>query len=407
MGSLFPDAALLDRTGPLAPAPARLPFNRPPVAGGELAAVRAALASDRLSGDGPFGRRCEAWFAARLGAARTYLTPSCTHSLEMAAMLLDLTPGDEVIMPSYTFVSTANAFVLHGARIVFVDVRPETMNLDERLVEAAITPRTRAIVPVHYGGVGCEMDAILDIARAHDLMVIEDAAQAVGATWKGRPLGAFGEIGAFSFHETKNLTSGGEGGLTILRDDRLAARAEVIREKGTDRSRFFRGEVDKYSWVGPGSSLLLNEISAACLWAQIEASDAILSARRAIVARYRRGLGDLAAAGRVAFQEAPDHAQANGHLFYIKLADLAERTAMIAHLKAAGIQAAFHYVPLHSSEAGRRFGRFAGEDRYTTRDSERLLRLPVFHGLTRADQDRVITSVQDFFAPRALRERAA
>ncbi len=375
----------------------RIPFNRIPVTGFEMDALARTLGPEGMADSTAHLRKCRAWFEAELGCDRALLTPSGTHSLEMAALLLDIREGDEVIMPSYTFVSTANAFALRGARIVFVDIRPDTMNIDETLIADAITGRTRAIVVVHYAGVACEMDAILDLAAREGIAVIEDAAQGVMASWKSRPLGTLGAVGAFSFHETKNLTSGGEGGLTIINDPALSERAEIIREKGTNRSRFLRGQVDKYSWVDLGSSYLMNEISAAYLWAQIEAREMIQGQRMAIHQAYGRALAGLVAEGRIEVQAHPPGSAHNAHMFYIKLRDLEERDAMALWLKTQGITAPFHYVPLHSAEAGQRFGRFHGVDRYTTTESERLLRLPLFFGMTEAQQERVIAAVTAFW----------
>lgn len=374
-----------------------IPFNRSPYTGNEAPYVQAALRSDRLSGDGPFSRQCQGWFESALGCRKALLTPSCTHALEMAALLIDIQPGDEVIMPSYTFVSTANAFVLRGATIVFVDVRPDTMNLDERLIEAAITPRTRAIVAVHYAGVACDMVAIMDIAGRHDLVVVEDAAQGMGAMWQGRPLGTIGHIGAYSFHETKNYTSGGEGGLLIINDERYASRAEIIREKGTNRSQFFRGMVDQYSWVDIGSSYLLSDLQAACLWGQLERFDDIRRDRLRTWTRYQQGLQPLADQRRITLPTVPAHAQHNASLFYLKTDSLDERTRLISHLAGQGIQAVFHYVPLHSSLAGQRFGRLHGSDKVTTAHSDRLLRLPLWFGMSEQEADRVVAAVSDFF----------
>ena len=374
-----------------------VPFNRIAVTGREIAVLSELLeAPDRFAG-GLYLRRCRQYFEADLGCACALLTPSGTASLEMAAILLDIREGDEVIMPSFTFVSTANAFVLRGARIVFVDIRPDTMNIDETLIEAAMTERTRAIVVVHYAGVACDMDAIMALAARRGVAVVEDAAQGMLAAWKGRPLGTFGAVGAFSFHETKNFSAGGEGGLTIINDPALAERAEIIREKGTDRSRFLRGQVDKYSWVDLGSSFLMNEISAAYLWAQIEARAHIQAERMAIHSAYRDGLDGLITEGRIEVQAHPEGTAHNAHMFYIKLRDIVERDAMAAWLRQNGIIAPFHYVPLHSSQAGQSFGRFHGEDRHTTAESERLLRLPLFFGLTEGQQARVIDRVQAFW----------
>lgn len=315
----------------------------------------------------------------------------------MAAILLDIQPGDEVIMPSYTFVSTANAFVLRGANIVFVDIRPDTMNIDETKVEAAITPKTKAIVPVHYAGVSCEMDAIMDIATRHDLFVVEDAAQGMMSTYKGKPLGTIGHLGAYSFHETKNYTSGGEGGLLLINDKRFLQRAEVIREKGTNRSQFFRGQVDKYTWVDLGSSYLPSELQAAYLWGQLEKADEINQNRLATWQHYERELGAFEQAGELDLPLVPEYCQHNAHMFYIKLKNLEVRTAFIEHLKQHDVMAVFHYIPLHSAPAGRLFGTFVGEDQHTTRESERLVRLPLFYGLTAQERDQVIQAVHSFF----------
>jgi dTDP-4-amino-4,6-dideoxygalactose transaminase len=374
-----------------------VPFNRPAQTGEELNAIAEALSSGDLSGSGPYLRSCQDWFEINLTCARALLTPSATHSLEMAALLLNIREGDEVIMPSYTFVSTANAFVLRGARIVFVDIRPDTMNIDETLIAAAITKRTRAIVVVHYAGVACEMDIIMDVARLNGIAVVEDAAQAIMANWRGRPLGTIGDIGAISFHETKNLTSGGEGGLTIINNPALAERAEIIREKGTDRSRFLRGQVDKYSWQGIGSSYLMSEVSAAFLWAQLKERDRIFDRRMALHSQYRTALSQLIDSARVEIQHHPEGTAHNAHMFYIKVGNITERDAMVSWLKENGIIAPFHYIPLHSSQAGRRFGRFVGEDRFTTQESERLLRLPLFFNMTDEQQNRVISAVFGFW----------
>ncbi|MFD1803858.1 dTDP-4-amino-4,6-dideoxygalactose transaminase [Mixta tenebrionis] len=375
-----------------------IPFNAPPVVGTELEYMQSAMESGKLCGDGGFTRRCQQWMEQRFGSKKVLLTPSCTASLEMAALLIDIQPGDEVIMPSYTFVSTANAFVLRGAKIVFVDVRPDTMNIDETRIEAAITDKTRAIVPVHYAGVPCEMDVIMALAKKHQLYVIEDAAQGVMSTWKGRALGSIGHIGCFSFHETKNYTAGGEGGATLINDEALAERAEIIREKGTNRSQFFRGQVDKYTWRDIGSSYLMSDLQAAYLWAQLEAATRVNQQRLALWQRYYEALQPIAASGRISLPALPPHCQHNAHMFYIKLRDGEDRAALIEWLKEAEILAVFHYIPLHSSPAGERFGRFDGEDRYTTAESERLLRLPLFYNLSENNQSTVINSLLSFFA---------
>jgi dTDP-4-amino-4,6-dideoxygalactose transaminase len=373
-------------------------FNTPPHTGNEDQYVLSAMRSAKMSGDGAFGLQCQAWFEQQLGCAKALLTPSCTQALEMAALLIDIQPGDEVIMPSYTFVSTANAFVLRGATIVFVDIRPDTLNIDERLIEAAITPRTKAIVPVHYAGVACDMEVINAIAAQYELFVIEDAAQGVMATYQNKPLGSLGHMSAYSFHETKNITSGGEGGLLIINDEQFVQRAEVIREKGTNRSQFFRGMVDKYTWVDVGSSFLPSELQAAYLWGQLERADAITADRMATWQAYYSAFTDLAQAGKVELPTVPNDCRHNAHMFYLKCADLHERTALLAHLKQDDIMAVFHYVPLHSAPAGQRFGRFHGEDRFTTRESERLLRLPLWYGMSDAIRQRIIDSVKRFYS---------
>jgi dTDP-4-amino-4,6-dideoxygalactose transaminase len=355
------------------------------------------MRSPKMSGDGDYTQRCHQWFREQLGCPAALLTPSCTQALEMAALLLDLQPGDEVIMPSFTFVSSANAFVLRGARIVFVDIRPDTMNIDETLIEDAITPQTKAIVVVHYAGVACEMDTILKVARRHSLSVIEDAAQGMMARYKDRPLGTLGELGAFSFHETKNYTSGGEGGLLIVNDERHLHRAEVIREKGTNRSQFFRGMVDKYSWVDLGSSYLPSELQAAYLWGQLTVADEINQNRLYTWNTYHQAFADLEKEGRLVRPSIPAGCTHNAHMYYLKACDLDERTAMLDHLKCAGVMAVFHYVPLHSATAGLRFSRFHGTDRHTTRESERLLRLPLWYGMSDNERKQVICAVRDFY----------
>lgn len=375
-----------------------IPFNRPPHTGNEDQYVLAAMRSDKMSGDGQFGHQCQQWFERQLGSQKALLTPSCTQALEMAAMLLDIQPGDEVIMPSYTFVSTANAFVLRGARIVFVDIRPDTMNIDESLIEAAVTSRTKAIVPVHYAGVGCEMDTIMDIAGRHGLVVVEDAAQGMMSTYKGRALGTFGKLAAYSFHETKNYTSGGEGGLLIVNDAQYIQRAEIIREKGTNRSLFFRGMVDKYSWVDVGSSYLPSEIQAAYLWGQLEWADRITQNRLAIWNDYYAALSGLAQRERIELPAIPADCRHNGHMFYIKAKDMDERTALLAHLKADSIHAVFHYIPLHSAPAGLRFSRFHGADVFTTKESERLLRLPIWYGMDKQTVEHIAESLIRFYS---------
>jgi dTDP-4-amino-4,6-dideoxygalactose transaminase len=370
-----------------------IPFNRPYMTGNELTYIGRAHANGHLSGEGAFAKGCSRWLQERLGSDRALLTHSCTGALEMAAILSGVGPGDEVIMPSFTFVSTANAFVLRGATPVFVDIRADTLNLDETLVEAAVTERTRAIVPVHYAGVGCEMDAILQVATRHDLLVIEDAAQGILATYRDRPLGAIGQLAGLSFHETKNVISG-EGGALLVNDPSLVARAEMILEKGTNRSQFFRGQVDKYTWVDHGSSYLPSEIIAAFLWAQLEQADEITRRRLAIWDRYHAAFADLEAAGHVRRPVIPADVRHNGHLYYLLLPDLATRTAFIAKLRERGVQSVFHYVPLHSSPQGREVGRAVGNLAVTDEMSDRLVRLPLWLGLE-DELDRVIDAVSE------------
>ena len=357
-----------------------IPFNKPHLGGKELWNIAQAHARGQMAGDGSFTKQCQGWLEQRTGCRKALLTHSCTAALEMAAILADLRPGDEVIMPSYTFVSTANAFVLRGAVPVFVDIRPDTLNLDETLIEAAITPRTRAIVPVHYGGVGCAMEVIGDIAAQHGLLVIEDAAQGVMASHQGRPLGAIGHLGTLSFHETKNIIAG-EGGALLINDPALAERAEIIREKGTNRSQFFRGQVDKYTWVDIGSSYLPGEIIAAFLWAQMEEADAITARRLAIWQRYHEAFEPLERAGRLRRPVVPAGCGHNAHLYYLLLRDLDDRTAFIEAMKAAGIHCVFHYVPLHSAPQGRLVGRAAGDLPVTSDLADRLVRLPLWLGM--------------------------
>ncbi len=372
-------------------------FNRPPYTGKEETYMAEAIRNRKICGDGAFTGKCHAWLEERTGTAKALLTTSGTAALEMSALLCGIEPGDEVIMPSYTFVSTANAFVLRGARIVFVDIRPDTLNLDETLIEDAITDRTRAIVPVHYAGVGCEMDTILDIAARHHLLVVEDAAQGVHATYKGQPLGTLGDYGCYSFHETKNYTMG-EGGAVLIRDEANVDMAEIVREKGTDRSRFFRGQVDKYTWVAPGSSYLPSDLNAAYLWAQLENADTINEARLACWKQYFEQLRDLAEAGYIELPFVPKECVHNGHMFYIKTTGLEERNRFISFMKENGVQTVFHYVPLHTAAAGEKFGRFAGEDNYTTKESERIVRLPMYYGLTEEEVSCVTEQVHAFYA---------
>lgn len=371
-------------------------FNIPPYVGTEEKYIAQAIASRKICGDGSFTKLCNAKLEELTGTKKALLTTSCTHATEMAALLTEIGPGDEVIMPSFTFVSTADAFVLRGATAVFVDIRPDTMNMDEKLIEAAITPRTKAIVPVHYAGVACEMDTIMDIARRHNLYVVEDAAQGVSSYYKGKALGTIGDYGCFSFHETKNYSMG-EGGALLIQDEANIEQAEIIREKGTNRSKFFRGQVDKYTWVAAGSSYLPSELNAAYLYAQLEQIDRIFSSRMHAWNRYHAGLQELAAAGHIELPVIPAGCEHNAHMYYIKAKDLEERTALIAFLKTRGVNAVFHYIPLHSAPAGLKLGRFHGEDRYTTRESERLTRLPLYYGITDEDVDTVIAAVKEFY----------
>lgn len=357
-----------------------VPFNKPYMTGKELWNISQAHASGHLAGDGQFTKKCSAWLEQRIGCQKALLTHSCTAALEMAAMLADLQPGDEVIMPSYTFVSTANAFVLRGATPVFVDIRPDTHNIDETKIEEAITPRTKAIVPVHYAGVSCEMDTIMNIARRHNLLVIEDAAQGIMSTYKGRPLGSIGHMAALSFHETKNIISG-EGGALLINDPRFVERAEMIREKGTNRSQFFRGQVDKYTWVDIGSSYLPGEIVAAFLWAQMEEADAINKRRLDIWANYHQWFASLEKAGKICRPVVPRECVHNAHMYYLLLPSLERRTLLIERLKSKGVHTVFHYIPLHSSPRGQTIGRAVGDMTNTNNTGERLVRLPLWLGL--------------------------
>ena len=374
-----------------------IPFNKPSFTGNEQQYVLQAMQSNKISGDGLFGKKCQAWFEEKLGCKKTLLTPSCTAALEMAAILIDIQPGDEVIVPSYTFVSTANAFVLRGATIVFVDIRPDTMNMDEKLIEAAITPKTKAIVPVHYAGVGCEMDVIMDVANRHGVFVVEDAAQGMMSSYKGKPLGTIGHIGAFSFHETKNYTSAGEGGLLIINDEQFINRAEIIREKGTNRSLFFRGMVDKYSWVDVGSSYLMNDVSAAYLWGNIEKATEINENRINSWNSYYDGLQELEDKGFLKLPTIPDACSHNDHMFYIKVKDLETRTELLEYLKQNDILSVFHYIPLHSAPAGLKFGRFDGKDVFTSKESERLIRLPMYYRLGIEEKNKIIKVIEKYF----------
>lgn len=371
-------------------------FNVPPYTGREIDYIKQAVENQKICGDGPFTHRCSEWIEGRTGIVKALLTTSCTHATELAALLLDIREGDEVIMPSYTFVSTADAFVLRGATAVFVDIRPDTMNMDEKLIEDAITEKTRAIVPVHYAGVSCEMDVIMDIADSHGLYVVEDAAQGVMATYKGRALGTIGDFGCYSFHETKNYSSG-EGGALLIRDEKYIERAEILREKGTDRSKFYRGQVDKYRWQDYGSSYLPSELNAAYLYAQLELADVINEKRLSLWDRYYELLLPLAEEEFIELPYVPVGCIQNGHMFYIKCHDLEERTSLIAHLKDNGIMAVSHYIPLHSAPAGLKYGRFHGEDRYTTSESERLLRLPMYYSLSLDEVEYICENVRAFY----------
>ncbi len=371
-------------------------FNVPPYIGKEQDYLMKAIESHKICGDGEFTKKCNKWIEDTMGTRKALLTTSGSTALDMAAILAEVGPGDEVILPSYTFVSTANAFVLRGASLVFVDIRPDTQNIDENLIEDAITDKTKVIVPVHYAGVGCEMDTILDIAKRHGLTVIEDAAQGVYAFYKGRGLGSIGDYGCFSFHETKNYSMG-EGGALLIRDEDKTDRAEIIREKGTDRSKFLRGAVDKYTWVDMGSSYLPSEMNAAYLLAELEEADMINDNRLASWNAYYELLSPLADEGRIVLPVIPEECSHNAHMFYIKTKDIDERTALTAFLKENGIGSAFHYVPLHSAPAGSRFGRFHGEDKYTTNTFERLLRLPMYYGLKPEEVEYIADKIKEFY----------
>lgn len=371
-------------------------FNIPPYIGTEQEYITRAISEGKLSGDGPFTKRCSDWLEHKTGTARAMLTTSCTHATEMAALLAGIKPGDEVIMPSYTFVSTADAFVLRGAKAVFVDIRPDTMNIDETLVEAAVTNKTKAIVPVHYAGVSCEMNKIMDVAKEHGLAVIEDAAQGMMCEYNGQALGTIGDLGCYSFHDTKNYTMG-EGGCLLVNHPSDIEPAEIIREKGTNRSKFFRGQIDKYTWVEAGSSYLPSELNAAYLYAQLEEADRIYDDRMRSWETYRRCLTDLKKAGYIQLPVIPEGCRHNAHMFYIKCRDLDERSALISCLREHEIASAFHYIPLHSSPAGKKYGRFCGEDRYTTSESQRLLRLPMYYGLSEDDIIRICEVITGFY----------
>lgn len=371
-------------------------FNEPPFTGKELEYMRQAIEAHHICGDGVFTKKCHQWLETRMRTPKALLTTSGTHALEMAALLLDIAPGDEVIMPSFTFASTADAFVMRGAKIVFIDIRPDTMNLDETLLEDAVTERTKAIVVMHYAGVSCEMDAILKIAEKYNLPVVEDAAQAVMSSYKGRPLGSIGDYGCYSFHETKNYSMG-EGGALLIHDISNRDRAEIIREKGTDRSKFWRGEVDKYTWVDFGSSYLPSDLNAAYLWAQLELAEEMNEKRLQLWNRYWEELKDLAQEGRLLLPVIPEGCEHNAHMFYIKTDTMEQRSEIIGFLKERGVGAVFHYIPLHTVAAGKKYGRFHGEDRYTTKESQRLLRLPLHYNLTEADVETVCKELKAFY----------
>ena len=370
-------------------------FNRPALVGKELNYIKDAVDQGMLCGDGKYTKLCSQWMKDRFQATQVFLTTSCTHALEMAAFLCDIQPGDEVIMPSYTFVSTADAFVLRGARIVFVDIRPDTMNIDEKLIEGAITEKTKAVVPVHYAGVSCEMDKIMELAKKYNLEVVEDAAQGVEAYYHGKALGTIGDFGCYSFHETKNYTMG-EGGALVFQKNEYQEKAEILREKGTDRSKFFRGQVDKYRWIDYGSSYLPSEMNAAYLYAQLEEAEKINGKRHQIYDYYNEGLKVLEEQEKIQRPVVPDGCRHNAHMYYIKVKDLETRSRLISYLKENGICTAFHYVPLHSSPAGEKFGRFFGEDVYTTKESERLLRLPMFYNLSMSDVEYITDKILAF-----------
>ena len=366
-----------------------IPFNVPPCVGNEEKYIAQAIANHKLCGDGEFTKKCNAKLEQMTGTAKALLTTSCTHATEMAAILSKIQPGDEVIMPSYTFVSTANAFVLRGATAVFVDIRPDTMNIDETKIEEAITEKTKAIVPVHYAGVSCEMDTIMAIAQKYDLKVIEDAAQGIMSTYKGKPLGTIGDYGCFSFHETKNISMG-EGGALLIANPADIETAEIVREKGTNRSKFFRGEIDKYSWVEAGSSYLPSELNAAYLWGELESAEEIYKNRMDTWQYYHSQLENMEKNGKIKRPVIPENCVHNAHMYYIKAKDLDERTRLLAYLKENGVSAVFHYIPLHSAAAGIKYGRFFGEDQYTTKESERLLRLPLYYGMKEEDREKVV-----------------
>ena len=371
-------------------------FNIPPYVGKEMIYIKDAIEKRKICGDGEYTKKCSAWLEEKTGTPKALLTTSCTHALEMAALLCDIQPGDEVIMPSFTVVSTADAFVLRGAKVVFVDIRPDTMNIDETLIEQAITPKTKAIVPVHYAGVSCEMDVIMEIAKRHNLYVVEDAAQGMMSTYKGQALGTIGDFGCLSFHETKNYSMG-EGGALLISDKNRVEDAEILREKGTNRSKFFRGQIDKYTWMNYGSSYLPSELNAAYLWAQLQAADEINASRMRAWKYYEEALQGLKNAGYIELPTIPEGCVHNAHMFYVKAKDLEERSRLISHMNENGVNCVFHYIPLHSAPAGLKFGKFAGEDKYTTRESERLMRLPMWYGIGEAETEKAVKTLQEFY----------
>lgn len=373
-----------------------IPFNIPPYVGKELDYIKQAIENKKICGDGEFTKKCNKWIEEHFSAPKALLTTSCTSALEMAAILCDIKPGDEVIMPSYTFVSTADAFVARGAKIVFVDIRPDTLNIDENLIESAITDKTKAIVPVHYAGVSCEMYKIMEIAKKYNLLVVEDAAQGVMSTYKGQALGTIGDFGCYSFHETKNYSMG-EGGAVIIKDEKFFEKAEIIREKGTNRSKFLRGQIDKYTWVDYGSSYLPSDMNAAYLYAQLEMADEINKNRLESWNIYYEGLKELAKENKIELPHIPDECEHNAHMFYIKCKDLDERTRLISYLNENGVNSVFHYVPLHSSPAGKRFGRFNGDDKFTTKESERLMRLPMYYNLCKNDIKYTVDLIKKYY----------
>ena len=371
-------------------------FNVPPFTGKEMEYIANTVKNHKICGDGEYTKRCNEWIEQKTETRKALLTTSCTHATELAALLCDISEGDEVIMPSYTFVSTADAFVLRGATVVFVDINPKTMNMDETLIEAAITEKTKAIVPVHYAGVSCEMDTIMELAKKYNLKVIEDAAQGIMSTYKGKALGSIGDFGCFSFHETKNMSMG-EGGALLIKDENYVEEAEIIREKGTNRSKFFRGQIDKYTWVNYGSSYLPSDMNAAYLWAQLEVAEEMNQNRLDSWNLYYENLKELEVQGKIELPYIPENCEHNAHMFYLKAKDLEERTAFINYLKEQEVLTVFHYIPLHSAPAGLKFGRFHGEDRHTTKESERIVRLPMYFGLEKEQVEYICEKIKEFY----------